>query len=85
MKARSRHDLIRASEIADFVFCEQAWWLRLQGYVPRNRAQMQAGWAYHRAHVRDVRRWVWMRRLALSMLFLGLVVAGCALYLSGMR
>ncbi len=85
MKARSRHEPIRASEIADFVFCEQAWWFRLQGYVPRNRERLQAGWVYHRAHARDVRRWVWVRRLAWSALFLSLVLAGYALYLSWMR
>ncbi len=85
MNARSRPKPIRASEIADFVFCEQAWWFRLQGYAPRNREQMQAGWAYHRAHERDVRRWVWVRRLAWSALLLGLALAGWALYLSWTR
>ncbi len=70
---------IRASELAEFVYCEQAWWFRRQGYVPRNRARLVAGWEYHREHTRQVRGWLRVRRVALALLALALVLALAAL------
>ncbi len=77
--------LIRVSELPEFVYCEQAWWFRLQGYVPHNRERLQAGWSYHREHARRVHGWWLGRRLAWGLLLLAGLLTGLALYLSWMR
>jgi CRISPR/Cas system-associated exonuclease Cas4 (RecB family) len=50
-------DIIRASEIGEYVHCERAWWLgRVQGVENANRAVMEAGTERHRAHGQRVWR-----------------------------
>lgn len=61
---------IRASEIADYVYCRRAWWLRqVRGVVPANVRQLQAGTRHHEQHGRLVRRSIWAQRLAYVLLF----------------
>lgn len=49
------YEPIRASEIADYVYCHRAWWLRrVAGYAPQNVQQLADGTAYHRRHGRLV-------------------------------
>lgn len=44
-------EIIRASEIGEYVHCNRAWWLgRVQGVENRNRRWMDAGTEQHRAH-----------------------------------
>ncbi len=70
----ARNARIRASDLAEYVYCEQAWWLRRQGYAPRHRARLAEGLAYHQAHLRGVRRWLTLRRWAQGLLVLALVL-----------
>lgn len=61
---------VRASEIAEYVYCQRAWWLRqVRGYSSHNVRQLQRGTAYHEEHGRLVGRSVWLRRLAYALLF----------------
>lgn len=61
----TRDDIIRASDVGEYVYCHRAWWLgRVQGVVNANRAALEAGAARHRAHGTRVRRAVWMQRAA---------------------
>jgi hypothetical protein len=46
--------IVRASEIGEYLFCNRAWWLRLQGIVPANRHVLEAGTAAHAEHARRV-------------------------------
>ncbi len=47
---------IQASEIAEYVFCRRAWYLRRQGVKSANVREMRAGASYHQAHGRLVRK-----------------------------
>lgn len=44
-------EIVRASEIGEYVHCERAWWLgHVQGVENANRAVMDAGTVQHREH-----------------------------------
>ena len=61
---------IRASEIAEYVYCRRAWWLsRVGGYQADNVRRLQQGTAYHQAHQGRSRRAVLARRLAYLLVF----------------
>ena len=58
-------DLIRASEIGEYVHCERAWWLgHVQGVENQNRAWLDAGTERHRAHGQRVWRAAMMQYAA---------------------
>lgn len=84
MTRHSSSDVIRASELGEYVYCARAWWLRrVQGVQSRNLAAMQRGQAAHGRHGRSVaayqtqRRWAWvLAGLALLAGLAALVAAG---------
>ncbi len=43
---------VRASELAEFVFCRLAWWHRLQGIASQNDEAQSRGHAWHEAQAR---------------------------------
>jgi hypothetical protein len=53
--------IIRASEIAQYVFCRRAWWLGVvQGYRPVDETALSAGLQAHLQHGRTIaasQRW----------------------------
>jgi CRISPR/Cas system-associated exonuclease Cas4 (RecB family) len=47
--------IIRASEVGEYVFCARAWWLRrVQGLEPAGRERRELGTALHTRHGRAV-------------------------------
>ncbi len=61
---------IQASEIANYVYCRRAWYLRrVEGYAPKNIRELEHGRNHHRAHGRSVQQAFWARRLAYVLLF----------------
>ena len=50
-------DLVTASELQEFVFCERAWWLKWQGYRVSHKAQAERaeGLAFHEQRARAAR------------------------------
>ena len=61
---------IRASEIATYVYCRRAWWLRqVQGYAPENVRELATGQRYHEAHGRSAKQSFWLQRVAYVLLF----------------
>jgi hypothetical protein len=69
--------VIRASEIAEYVFCRRAWWLHhVQGLAPANVQELAAGTSAHAGHGRLV--WVVsaLRTLAILLVVaaLGLII-----------
>ncbi len=74
-------DIIRASEIGEYVHCNRAWWLgHVQGVENTNRAAMEAGTENHRAHGQQVQRAARMQNAAL-LLFVIALAAGVLLLL----
>jgi hypothetical protein len=69
--------ILKASEVAEYVFCHQAWWLhRVLGYKSVNLAALADGEAAHTRHGAAVATALRWRRLAYTSLFLaGLMVA----------
>ena len=51
-------DLVNASELREFIFCERAWFLARQGYTisPVAQAQRAAGVAFHEARAEDAQK-----------------------------
>ncbi len=48
-------DYIRASELSEYAFCAQAWWLhRVKGVEPDDDGQLWAGEVWHANHGRRV-------------------------------
>lgn len=71
-------NVIRASDIAAYVYCRRAWWLRRRlGRQPANVRELQFGQEYHRQHGAAVGRASKFRRIALTLL---LVAAGLVVY-----
>ena len=71
-----RDRVIRASEIGQYIFCAQAWWLAsVEGRPPANRRDLAAGEATHTRHGWGVRASLALRRLAYGVLVLAAVLA----------
>jgi len=66
---------IRASDIADYVYCRRAWYLRrVRGDAPQNERALAAGRQYHAQHGRAVQQSFRTRRLAYVLLLLATAV-----------
>jgi hypothetical protein len=77
-------DLLRASEIGQYVFCARAWWFnRVRGHRLENVAALRQGTARHRRHGRRVEGYHLLRRLALFLLLLAAALLVAWLLLSG--
>jgi CRISPR/Cas system-associated exonuclease Cas4 (RecB family) len=72
---------IRASEISSFVYCQRAWWYRLQGNEPENQAELAAGSQLHQHHGRQVMAAGLLSGLAWLLLLMALVLL--VIYLVG--
>lgn len=70
------NDIIRASEIGEYVWCHRAWWLgRVVGVPNANRAMMEAGTERHRAHGQRVQRAMFLQYAAVGLVVIAVVVA----------
>ncbi len=49
--SKQRLELIRASEVGEYLYCARSWWLRrVIGLVPEGAAQRELGVRRHRQH-----------------------------------
>ena len=77
-----RGKYLRASEVAEYVYCARAWRLRVDGHEPASgAARRAAGEAWHLAHGQAVVRARRMRLVAGSAFALALVIALLILWL----
>ncbi len=74
--SRAANDVIRASEVGEYVRCQRAWWLgRVQGVENANYAAMDAGTERHRAHGLQVQRAERLRYAAVALVVVALAAA----------
>lgn len=67
--------IIRASEIAEYLFCRRAWWLsHVAHYEIEESEALEAGSAYHRQHGRLVWRARVGRWTAYALVFMAVAV-----------
>lgn len=67
--------IIRASEIAEYLYCRRAWWLsQVAGYEIEESESMARGSAYHRRHGGLVWRARAARWVAYLLVFLAVAV-----------
>jgi CRISPR/Cas system-associated exonuclease Cas4 (RecB family) len=75
MTKPANDDIIRASELGEYVYCARAWWLRrVQGVPSRNVAALRSGQQAHDRHGRAAAAVQTQRRLALLLAALALLL-----------
>ena len=75
MKNKSSKEIIRASEIGTYMFCNRAWWLRrVEEQESTNFAEMARGTRRHEQHARSVRGSDILQRLAYGLIALALLL-----------
>jgi hypothetical protein len=83
----SEHDLIRASEIAEWCFCQRSWYLRAGGADPSlvQVEKRNSGAQYHEQHADTVKRARAAMSTATYALLLVLLFAAAYLLLTNAR
>ena len=66
--------VIRSSDIGNYLYCRRAWWYRRQGFESENQAELVSGTELHRKHGRKVLAAGLMRTLGFLLLLLALVL-----------
>ena len=66
--------VIRSSDIGNYLYCRRAWWYRRQGFESENQAELASGTELHRRHGRKVLAAGFMRSLGFLLLLLALVL-----------
>lgn len=75
MTRPANDDIIRASELGEYVYCARAWWLRrVQGVASSNTAALRSGQQAHDRHGATVAAVQTQRRLALLLAGLALLL-----------
>jgi hypothetical protein len=65
---------IRASELGTFLFCQRAWWYRLQGYEPDNQEELTFGADLHYRKSLHATLSRYLRTMAIGFLLLALIL-----------
>ena len=73
MKTNQHKEIIRASEIGTYLFCNRAWWLkRVEQEQTQNIVEMSRGTKQHEKHSRSVRGASVLQRAGYSLIGLAL-------------
>ncbi len=68
--------ILRASDVGQYVFCAQAWWLgSVQGIPSARRGDLARGWCAHKRHGQQVREESRLRRVGYLLIGIGLACA----------
>jgi CRISPR/Cas system-associated exonuclease Cas4 (RecB family) len=65
---------IKASEIGEYLYCQRAWWYRLQGATSANVQELASGSQAHAQHGWGLRLSGWLRLFAFALLAIALLV-----------
>jgi hypothetical protein len=65
---------IKASEIGEYLYCQRAWWYRLQGFSTANVQELDHGTAAHQQHGRGLTLVSWQRSLAFLFIVTAIVM-----------
>jgi len=65
--------VIRSSDIGNYLYCRRAWWYRQQGFQSENQAELASGTELHRKHGRKVMVSGLYRTLAYIIMLVALV------------
>jgi CRISPR/Cas system-associated exonuclease Cas4 (RecB family) len=66
--------VIRSSDIGNYLYCHRAWWYRKQGFESENQSELASGTELHRKYGRKVLAAGIMRILGFLLLLLALVL-----------
>lgn len=66
--------VIRSSDIGNYLYCRRAWWYRKQGFESENQAELASGTELHRKHGRKVMLAGLLRTFGLLLLLLALIL-----------
>jgi CRISPR/Cas system-associated exonuclease Cas4 (RecB family) len=66
--------VIRSSDIGNYLYCRRAWWYRQQGFASENQAELATGSELHRKHGRKVLAAMLLRVMGFLLLLLGLIL-----------
>jgi len=71
----TRHvQVIRSSDIGNYLYCRRAWWYRRQGFQSDNQTELAIGTELHRKHGRKVLAAGLSRTLGFILLLAALVL-----------
>ena len=59
---------IRASDLGEYLYCQRAWWYRLQGAQSANTSELALGARQHARHGRGLRLVAWQRLVAIALI-----------------
>ena len=65
---------IRASEIGEYLYCQRAWWFRLQDAASANVGELVRGTQHHAQHGRGLRWAGLLRWLAILLIVAALLI-----------
>lgn len=65
---------IKASEVGEYLYCQRAWWYRLQGAESANVRELVLGAELHARHGGALRWANWQRSLAYLLIATALVL-----------
>ena len=65
---------IRASDIGEYLYCQRAWWYRLQGAASANVQELALGSRAHARHGRGLQFANWQRLFAYALVLAALVL-----------
>ena len=74
METNQHKEIIRASDIGTYLFCNRAWWLKhVEGQQSANIVEMSRGTRQHEKHSRTVKGATWLQRTAYGLIVLALI------------
>jgi CRISPR/Cas system-associated exonuclease Cas4 (RecB family) len=69
-----KDDFITASEIAEYLYCQRAWWLKLKGFANGNTENLAQGAAAHVQYSQQVEQVTQSQSLGKRIVFIGIAL-----------